>query len=52
MEVGAIQAIVIKDELFKRYRNNQDFIQKYIFPGGFYLLWSQLKIILKNWFKN
>jgi len=33
--VGAIQAIVIKDELFKRYRNNQDFIQKYIFPGGF-----------------
>ena len=33
--VGAIQAIVIKDELFKRYRKNQDFIQKYIFPGGF-----------------
>ncbi len=33
--VGAIQAIVIKDELFNRYRKNQDFIQKYIFPGGF-----------------
>ena len=33
--VGAIQAIVIKDELFERYRKNQDFIQKYIFPGGF-----------------
>ena len=33
--VGAIQAIVIKDELFNRYRSNQDFIQKYIFPGGF-----------------
>ena len=33
--VGAIQAIIIKDELFKRYRKNQDFIQKYIFPGGF-----------------
>ncbi len=33
--VGAIQAIVIKDELFSRYRKNQDFIQKYIFPGGF-----------------
>ena len=31
----AIQAIIIKDELFKRYRKNQDFIQKYIFPGGF-----------------
>tara|TARA_B100000945_G_scaffold154354_1_gene123817 strand:- start:79 stop:1266 length:1188 start_codon:yes stop_codon:yes gene_type:complete len=33
--VGAIQAIIIKDELFSRYRKNQDFIQKYIFPGGF-----------------
>ena len=33
--VGAIQAIIIKDELFNRYRRNQDFIQKYIFPGGF-----------------
>ena len=25
----------IKDELFERYRANEDFIQKYIFPGGF-----------------
>jgi len=33
--VGAIQAIIIKDELFDRYKKNQDFIQKYIFPGGF-----------------
>ncbi len=33
--VGAIQAIIIKDELFNRYRRNEDFIQKYIFPGGF-----------------
>ncbi len=32
---GAIQAIVIKDELYDRYRMNEDFIQKYIFPGGF-----------------
>ena len=32
---GAIQAIIIKDELYNRYRNNEDFIQKYIFPGGF-----------------
>ena len=31
----AIQAIVMKDELHDRYRNNQDFIQQYIFPGGF-----------------
>ena len=32
---GAIQAIIIKDELYNRYRNKEDFIQKYIFPGGF-----------------
>ena len=32
---GAIQAIIIKDELYERYRNREDFIQKYIFPGGF-----------------
>ena len=31
----AIQAIIIKDELHDRYRANQDFIQRYIFPGGF-----------------
>ena len=33
--ISAIQAIIIKDELFDRYRKNEDFIQKYIFPGGF-----------------
>ena len=33
--IAAIQAIIIKDELFDRYRKNEDFIQKYIFPGGF-----------------
>ena len=32
---GAIQAIIIKNELYNRYRNKEDFIQKYIFPGGF-----------------
>ena len=32
---AAIQAIVIKDELYNRYRTKEDFIQKYIFPGGF-----------------
>ena len=31
----AIQAITINDSLFDRYKNKQDFIQKYIFPGGF-----------------
>ena len=29
----AIQAITIDDSLFDRYKNKQDFIQKYIFPG-------------------
>ena len=32
---AVIQGIIIKDDLFDRYRNNEDFIQKYIFPGGF-----------------
>ena len=32
---AAIQAITIDDNLFDRYKNKQDFIQKYIFPGGF-----------------
>ena len=32
---AAIQAIIIDDSLFDRYKNKQDFIQKYIFPGGF-----------------
>ena len=30
-----IQAITIDDRLSERYKNKQDFIQKYIFPGGF-----------------
>jgi len=33
--ISAIQAIIIKDELFDQYRKSEDFIQKYIFPGGF-----------------
>jgi cyclopropane-fatty-acyl-phospholipid synthase len=32
---AAIQAITIDDSLFNRYKTKQDFIQKYIFPGGF-----------------
>jgi cyclopropane-fatty-acyl-phospholipid synthase len=31
---ACIQTIVIKDELFERYRKGTDFIQRYIFPGG------------------
>lgn len=30
-----IQAITIADQRFKQYLNNVDFIQRYIFPGGF-----------------
>ena len=33
--IAAIQGIIIRDDLFDRYRNSEDFIQKYIFPGGF-----------------
>tara|TARA_B100000989_G_scaffold291008_1_gene264932 strand:+ start:6313 stop:7485 length:1173 start_codon:yes stop_codon:yes gene_type:complete len=32
---AAIQAITIDDRLFNRYKTKEDFIQKYIFPGGF-----------------
>ena len=32
---AAIQAITIDDSLFERYKTKEDFIQKYIFPGGF-----------------
>jgi cyclopropane-fatty-acyl-phospholipid synthase len=31
---AAIQAIVIADELFPRYRRSTNFIQRFIFPGG------------------
>jgi len=33
--IAAIQAITIDDKLYERYATKQDFIQKYIFPGGF-----------------
>ena len=32
---AGIQAITINDKYFDRYKTKQDFIQKYIFPGGF-----------------
>ena len=32
---AAIQSIVIDDKLYNRYKTKEDFIQKYIFPGGF-----------------
>ena len=32
---ACIQTITIRDDLFKRYARSTDFIQQYIFPGGF-----------------
>jgi cyclopropane-fatty-acyl-phospholipid synthase len=40
---AGIQAITIDDSLSKRYKNKQDFIQKYIFPGGFLPSRNELK---------
>jgi len=42
---GAIQSIIIKDELYSRYRTKEDFIQKYIFPGGFLPCFKELSQI-------
>ena len=33
--LAAIQTITINDDLYERYKTKQDFIRKYIFPGGF-----------------
>jgi cyclopropane-fatty-acyl-phospholipid synthase len=32
---ACLQSITIRDDLFDRYRASSDFIQQYIFPGGF-----------------
>ena len=40
---AGIQAITIDDQLFDRYKNKEDFIQKYIFPGGFLPSKSELQ---------
>ena len=42
---AAIQAITIDDKLYNRYKRKEDFIQKYIFPGGFL---PSKKSILEN----
>ena len=53
---AAIQAITIDDDLFDRYKTKQDFIQKYIFPGGFlpskkslYNLSSSEGLVIENY---
>ena len=33
--IAAIQSITIDDSIYDRYKSKTDFIQKYIFPGGF-----------------
>ena len=46
---AAIQAITIDDSLYDRYKNKQDFIQKYIFPGGFLPNKNTInKLVFKN----
>ncbi len=45
---AAIQAIIIKDDLYDSYRKNQDFIQKYIFPGGFLPSLNAIKEHMNN----
>ena len=44
----AIQAITIDDNLFDRYKTKEDFIQKYIFPGGFLPSKKKLYDLSKN----
>ncbi len=46
--VAAIQGITIKDSLFNRYRSSEDFIQKYIFPGGFLPSLQFMKDLIKK----
>ena len=38
-----VQAIVIADDMFDRYRRNPDFIQTYVFPGGMLLSQESLR---------
>ena len=44
----AIQGITIRDDLFERYRSSEDFIQKYIFPGGFLPSRDFMKSLIKK----
>jgi len=45
---AAIQSIVINDNLYDRYKSKEDFIQKFIFPGGFLPSLSFLKKLSSN----
>ena len=43
-----LQAIVIADERYASYRRSVDFIQRYIFPGGFLPALSDLRLRLRS----
>ena len=43
-----LQIITIKDNAYNYYKNNPDFIQKHIFPGGMLPIINILKKILEN----
>ena len=45
---AAIQSIVINDNLYDRYRAKEDFIQKFVFPGGFLPSLKSLKKLSFN----
>ena len=45
---AAIQAITIDDKIYDRYKTKTDFIQKYIFPGGFLPSLKSLKKLSLN----
>ena len=45
---AAIQSIVINDNLYDRYKTKEDFIQKFIFPGGFLPSLKTLKKLSLN----
>ena len=45
---AAIQSIVISDNLYDRYRTEEDFIQKFVFPGGFLPSLKSLKKLSSN----
>jgi len=46
---AAIQSILINDHLYDRYRTKEDFIQKFIFPGGFLPSLKSLKKITEKY---
>jgi len=45
---AAIQAIIIRDGLYDRYKTKEDFIQKFIFPGGFLPSLKSIKRLSTN----